>query len=190
MDEFEIEDSSLSIFDFDFFEKIKSFVKYVTLHILGMGPLILFSISIGAVFILGGYIVIQKIAQLYCDSKSKSQNDKKVDNPIPKMPNIIQSFLFEVFYVPILSSILPIFVCTYHCDYKAGTIVDPYPPLDVYTEVSCRSAGHIALFILGAFAILLYFPLASQYIVVDAYSDKPFVANSVRFQLFEQIMRV
>lgn len=108
---------------------------------------------------------------------------------VPEIPDLLQSIIYEALFLPILSSILPVFACTYHCDYKAETYVNPYPPLDAYTKISCNSAVHIVFFIVSLLAVVAYVRQAALY-VLGIKQQKKLLTYSVRFDFFEMILRV
>ena len=84
----------------------------------------------------------------------------------------IQITIFDVFYLVILEAILNIFVCTYSCKYDPNNPPKkPYPPYDLYTDISCSSTQHILLFSVGLAALLFYHWRASHFIVNEEWKD-------------------
>lgn len=188
LEEFEINESSESVFDVHEIDKIMNVVHYITLHFSGMSALIFFFVAVLLVLGVGGYTLIYNVLLKIYDLLDSRYEDCSF--PLQELPSFIQSLLYEAGYIPILSAILPVFICTYHCDYKPGADVDPYPPLDVYTQISCLSLPQIVCFAAGVVAVVVFFKLSSKYLVIEStYYDSTIIASK-RFQYFEQIMNV
>lgn len=188
MDEFEMNDSSLSIFRIDIIEKIKQVVQYITLHFSSWMSLITFFGAVLLIFSVGVYPLLDEIVDKHWNFFYKLF--KNCHHSLPEIPDMVLSLMYEAGFIPILSAIIPVFICTYHCDSEPGVAVDPYPPLDIYTQISCRSATHIICFVVAAVAIMIYFPRSLTYILRDTYSFEDAASKNIEFQLFEQIMRV
>lgn len=75
---------------------------------------------------------------IYCNKFEVYLNDV-FDN----IPFFIKTIIYEFLYIPILSTLIKVFVCTYTCTYETGSISESeaYPPLDAFTSISCNSVN-------------------------------------------------
>lgn len=108
-------------------------------------------------------------------------------------PFIVKSVLYDILYIPILSALIQVFICTYHCEYNPQTMngSDAYPPLDALTEISCNSPEQIACFVFSYFEIAFFHIRASFYVCYELHSVYSGDTTTNRnFHYFQQIGKV
>ena len=107
-----------------------------------------------------------------------------------KVPAFVQSLVFDVLYVIILESLLAAFVCTYRCQYSPDNPpLTPYPPHDIYSQISCSSPEYTFTFILAVFSIGFYHCRAS-YVILHTGEEDSGIVSAPSFRYAECILRV
>ena len=156
------------------------FLKSVLFGLFDWGDLLLF---FGAIMIVFFSFIYSVFNFIYYTLTQKPLSDMRV----------VQITIFDVFYLVILEAILKIFVCTYSCRYDPNNPPEsPYPPYDLYTDISCTSTQHILLFSIGIVSLGYYHWRASHFIVKEEWKNKSANESALpdKFRYAECIMRV
>lgn len=183
MDEFELTSGDGSLFSSPALRRIMLFFRQIALGFEYYWIFVVFFICLLTVLV---FAVIHFIS-LMSTSKRFSNfciKDFKVDI-------FLKTIVYDTLYVPLLSNLMNVFICTYHCTYDPATMdVDPYPPLDLYPGLSCNSAGHIVFFIFACIAIFYFHLRASEFFVKDFYEEEDINTRDIRQRYLELSIRV
>ena len=160
VDEFAVPDDGVPVPILTQLFSVVRFFKGIFFRLFEWGDLLLIVGSIAAVL----YTFIYTIANfIYREITNTNLPDKRY---------YVWKAIFDVFYVTILEAILNIFVCTYSCKFDPNNPPNsPYPPYDLYTEISCSSPLHIFLFSLGTLALGFFHWRASHFIVMEEWKN-------------------
>lgn len=134
-----------------------------------------------------GCCSIDDSSQLICCNKFEIYLSEVFDD----IPLFIKTIIYDFLYIPILSSLIKVFVCTYTCTYETGSISESeaYPPLDAFTSISCNSAEHTVCFIFTWIGIAIFHVRTSFYTCKELETSDDISVN-YRFQYIQQIGKV
>lgn len=172
LDDFKIKSDDDSVFAIDWVDRIIKAVEWLALTIAGLGSLILFFLFLALLVILLVVLVLWLWRGGFCYSKGcRTKCCRRKENKFVTFLDALFDkgspliFGLQLLYIPIMSSLLKAMICTYHCDQDPNSTAVPYPPLDEYTSISCKSSEHAVCFGLAALAIAVFHPLASYVII-------------------------
>ena len=163
--------------------KIIQIVHNVILYATDYGDLAYFFLSVLVIFIAFVIYIWNTIAE--------ALNNRDHYICTLEVPGLIQTFLYDVFYIQILESLLKVFTCTYTCHYDPDNPPDrAYPPHDIYSAISCASAAHAISFSLAVFCIGFYHFRASYYISQGSFYTSDTITTNMRYKYSELCVRV
>ena len=97
--------------------------------------------------------------------------------------------VYDVLYIPIMESLMSVFVCTYTCSYDpSNPPATIYSPLDEYPSIHCNSVPHAIIFII-AVGLILFFHCTASISATD-FSQTDSVTTDLQYKYFENICKV
>lgn len=180
LEQFQLAVAEDSTFSIPFIEYIMTFGRKLAVGVSEWGAFVIFFCCLFIVFVDAVIFTIHKILDkvkrygFTCD-----------------VHLLIKTFIYDMMYIPIMSNMLTIFVCTYHCSYEPSSPpLSPYPPLDEYTGISCSSSYSISCFALAVVAIAFFHTRSSYFIAKDFYWEADVNTRDLRQKYLEMCIKV
>lgn len=190
LDEFTLKSSEDSLFSFEWMNIFFDTVKGLVLNFYGLMPLIIFFVFIFLIWVIVVPSFILLLDKYLYNLKCWKYYESLIGWITDHVPFIFKTVLFDFLYIPVMSSLFNVFICTYHCDFKPGSLEEDeaYPPLDIYTAISCNSPPQIICFIFAFIGVAIYHILASYYVCFEL--DEEYSGNTVTNQRFQYVRQI
>jgi hypothetical protein len=108
-----------------------------------------------------------------------------------KVHNVINVFVWDIFYIPAMRSFASVFACTYTCRYfNQPSTFEPFPFMDSFPNSPCWTGIHITWVVFASIGIVLMHPLALRFVAKDKNRDDPAMRMLPKFNVIYIVSKV